>query len=346
MNSSKNRYSRTWIIGALASVCMSSAVLLSQAQQTERMSKAVIVIIDGIPADVIERVATPHIDAIAGKHGYTRSFVGGVAGASSETPTISAPGYQSLLTGTWADKHNVLDNEVENPNYQYWDIFRIAKHASPTLKTAVFSTWLDNRTKLLGDGIPDAGGKKIDYHFDGFEHDEDQFPHDFFSDYILAIDQHVSAEAARYIKTEGPDLAWVYLQYTDDVAHLWGDGDKLDNAVRGMDELVGQIWGAVQARRRATTEDWMMLVTTDHGRDAESGRSHGGQSERERTIWMVTNSDRLNARYRSNTAIVDIAPSIADHMGIDMPVDIRAQMDGRSFVSSPLGSEFVEASGP
>ena len=188
--------------------------------------KAVFIIMDGIPADVIESVPTPTVDAIAGERGYTRAYVGGEIGGESESPTVSAVGYQSLITGTWANKHNVYDNDVEDPDYDYWDIFRIAKNHDPALQTAVFSTWTDNRTKLLGDGLAEAGGKKIDFAADGYELDEERFPHDAESWYIDTIDGVVAAAAATHIAESGPDLSWVYLQLTDDVGHMFGDSDE------------------------------------------------------------------------------------------------------------------------
>ena len=75
----------------------------------------------------------------------------------SQTPTISAVGYNSLLTGTWVNKHNVWDNDIAAPNYSYWNIFRFLKTQYPQKKTAVFSTWLDNRTKLVGSEVKEAG---------------------------------------------------------------------------------------------------------------------------------------------------------------------------------------------
>jgi len=76
----------------------------------------------------------------------------------------------------------------------------------------------------------------------------------------------------------------------------------------------------------------MILITTDHGRDANTGKGHGFQTERERTIWIVTNSDRLNSHFNELPAIVDILPSIATHLQLDMPANIQDQLDGRSFI--------------
>jgi len=294
--------------------------------------KAIFIIVDGIPADVLENTATPVLDTISGEDGYTRAYVGGEVGGESESPTSSAIGYNNLLTGTWANKHNVYDNEVNDPNYDYWDIFRIAKAHAPSLQTAIFSTWTDNRTKLLGDGLEQAGGNKFDYAFDGFELDEDRFPHDLLHNYIRTIDDHVTDEAARVINSNGPDLSWVYLEYTDSVGHGYGDGPQMTAAVEHMDGQIGRIWSAVQNRQRAHDEDWMIVVTTDHGRDAKTGQGHGNQTERERTTWIVTNSDDLNARYYQTPGIVDILPSIATHLDLEIPASIRDQLDGQSFI--------------
>ena len=294
--------------------------------------KVVFVIVDGIPADVIERVRTPAIDAIAAAGGYGRATVGGPIGEPGETPTISAPGYMSLITGTWANKHNVYKNYGISPDYAYWNLFRLARSEKPELQLAIFSTWTDNRTILLGEGSAEGGNWRFDTVVDGLEEDETRFPPRPMDGHIADIDDAVSREAARLIESDGPDLSWVYLQYTDDVAHKHGDSVEFERAVIQMDERLCVIWSAVQARQEAHDEDWLVIVTTDHGRDAVTGRSHGAQSKRERTIWMATNSHRLTPDFYSMPEIVDIYPSIATHLGITIPEQVSRHLDGASFI--------------
>lgn len=302
-------------------------------QPAETPKKAVFIILDGIPPDVLERVSTPALDEIAGASGYTRAWVGGEKGGYNQTPTISAPGYMSLLTASWANKHNMWDNYEQSPNYNYWNIFRILETADTAYHTAIFSTWLDNRTILVGEGQPGAGDFRIDYAYDGFELDTVQFPHDEERQYILNIDEKVADEAGRYIAEQGPDLSWVYLEYTDDIGHMFGDSEQMDDAVQKADRQVQRIWEAVK-KRQAMGEEWMIVVTTDHGRDSLTGKNHGGQSDRERLTWITTNVQKgLNSRFtQGDPPITDIVPSILRFMGVEAPEAVRAEMDGTPFL--------------
>ncbi len=80
---------------------------------SQKVKKALFIIADGIPADALNKVKTPALDAIAKQGGYTDAYVGGKKNGYSQTPTISAVGYNSLLTGTWVNKHNVWDNDIK-----------------------------------------------------------------------------------------------------------------------------------------------------------------------------------------------------------------------------------------
>lgn len=294
-----------------------------------KTKKALFIILDGISPDVIEKVNTPNLDKISKVGGYTHAYVGGEKDGYSETPTISAVGYNSLLTGTWVNKHNVRGNDIKAPNYHYWTLFRFLEEQYPDKKTAIFSTWLDNRTKLIGEGLPETGNIQLDYHFDGFELDTVQFPHGKDRKFIHHIDEHVTDEAARYVKANGPDLSWVYLEYTDDMGHMYGDSQQMYEAVEIADDQVGRIWESIQYREANHNEDWLIVITTDHGRDAETGKHHGGQSERERATWITTNAQNLNNYFKNEVpGVVDIFPTIARFLELDIPREQAMEIDG------------------
>lgn len=312
-----------------------AALLLSSAAFCQ-VKKAVFIIVDGIPADLIEKLPTPALDSIADGKGYKRALVGGEKGEYNETPTISAVGYNSVLTGTWVNKHNVWGNygkDIANPNYNYKTIFRILKDASPGKKTAIFSSWIDNRTKLVGESLPGTDNIQMDIKYDGLELDTITYPNDTTSMRMHDIDEAVVNKAEQTIREQAPDLSWVYLEFTDDMGHTFGDSEKFYDAIKQMDNQMSRIWNAVRYRNEKFNEDWLIVITTDHGRDSATGMNHGGQSEREKRGWIVTNAKNLNAHYKEDTiSIVDIMPTVATFLQLPIDPDHKKEIDGTSLI--------------
>jgi len=203
------------------------------------------------------------------------------------------------------------------------------KNNTPKKKTAIFSSWQDNRTKLVGEDLAATGNLKLDHHFDGLELDTVHYPHDKARDFMHRIDEAVVDNASTYIKDSSPDLSWVYLEYTDDMGHAHGDSPEFYKAVEMMDRQMGRLWEAIQLRRQKFKEDWTIFITTDHGRTASTGKGHGGQSDRERNTWIVTNARGLNDYFTTgNPGIVDIMASIAGILKINIPKHQLMEVDG------------------
>jgi hypothetical protein len=314
----------------LTTVVLTCLISITSAQK----KKVIFIIIDGVSKDVIEKLPTPNLDAIAAEGAFLSAYQGGERNQYNQTPTISAPGYNNVLTGVWFNKHNVPDNAIKAPNYNYPSIFRLFEDQYPGKQTAIFSSWLDNRTKLVGEGLAQTGNIKLDHHFDGLELDTVRYPHDKARKFMSDIDQAVTDETVRSVRETAPDLSWVYLEFTDDMGHLHGDSDQFADAVQQADRRVGEIWAAIKQRRQKYREDWLIVITTDHGRDPQTGKGHGGQSDRERAAWIVTNAKFLNEHSKETDQIssVDILPTIAGFHGLKLSSNIKRELDGISLI--------------
>ena len=305
--------------------------LLACAASHAATRKVIYVVMDGIPADYIERVHPATVFDVARHGGYARASTGGEIGGYSQTPTISAVGYMNILTGTWLNKHNVPGNSNLDPNYNYWSLFRIAKQQPQNFTTALFSSWTDNRTVLIGAGKPETDSLSIDIVRDGYELEGSALRRADGSPDVFAIDSVVCREAAECIRTAAPDLSWVYLWYTDDAGHIEGNGRFFDDYTLKADQQIAQIWEAVKYREERFDEEWLVIITTDHGR-TENGHDHGGQSERERTTWIATNQEVNRHFHDGQLAITDITPSICRFMGFQVPQAILWEQDGMPFI--------------
>jgi len=301
--------------------------------------KSVFVIVDGVPADVLERVNTPAIDSIAKTGGYHRSIMGGDVGKVTETPTISAVCYNSILTSTWSNKHNVWNNDIKDPNYNYPTIFKVLKDINPNAKIGVFSGWEENRTLLVGDDAIGTGRLHVDYFFHDSDKNTERYPSDDTMR-IFKLDQDVVDCAARCIIDEGPDVSWIYLWYMDDSGHRYGNGERFDQDLQMVDKQISQIWSAVKSREAKTGEEWLTIITTDHGR-TEDGYGHGGQSERERTTWVAMDRPG-NKHFNAERYVLctDIMPTICNFMKMRVSVKIAREWEGVPMVGKVDFSDF------
>jgi hypothetical protein len=109
----------------------------------------------------------------------------------------------------------------------------------------------------------------------------------------------------------------------------------MDKAIEYLDNQLSRIWEAIEYRQKNYKENWLIVITTDHGRDAKTGKGHGGQSERERTTWIITNAKNSNAYFHNNQpGIVDIMPTIARYLDLSIPREQLMEIDGIPFIDT------------
>jgi hypothetical protein len=271
--------------------------------------KVLMIGIDGARPDALAAAATPNIDALIAAGSYSDL-------AQTGDVTSSGPGWSSMLTGVWRDKHEVDDNGFGGHDLAgYPHFFTRIKEADPTLYCASFVRWVPIHTFILsGADFAITGG-----------------------------DADVSAQAASLLASGDPDALFLHFDEVDYAGHASGfsaTNPAYTDAISFIDSLIGPVIAAMQARPTFATEDWLVLVSTDHG---GAGTGHGGNTPEQRTIFFIASGPSAASGFlHTRPNIVDMAVTAATHLGV--AIDPAWDWDGRASglaSSVPLGENLI-----
>ena len=276
----------------------------------ERTPKILLIGIDGVRVDVLADVSTPNLDALAAVGSFT-------AQTRTTIPSISGPAWSSMLTGVWPEKHGVTSNRFVNAHFdQYPDFLTRIEQVRPELNTFAVVDWLP-----LGQGNEASGpalGVRIDVRkvLDGSElgwADAD----------ALSV-----GLAVQHLTAADPDAMFVYLGNPDETSHEHRSiGVEYRNAISLSDRHVGMLVDAIRSRPLYPSENWLILVSTDHGRLPDGG--HGGDSRAEMTTFILASGpSAATGRPAGSTFIVDIAVTALIHLGV--AIEPAWELDGKS----------------
>lgn len=274
----------------------------------ERTPKVLLIGIDGVRPDVLAEVPTPNIDALAAGGSFT-------ARTRTTTPSVSGPSWSSMLTGVWPNKHGVTDNDFDGRRYD----------AFPDFLTRIESTRPELATFAAVDWLPlmeiDGGGPTISEAVDV------RVPLDGYERGWAAGDLEVTAAAVAHLSEADPDALFVYLGNPDETSHEHGSiGAEYRDAIALADQHVGRLVEAIRARPGYPSENWLVIVSTDHGRREDGG--HGGDSPMEMTTFIpVSGPAAERGPPTRDTFIVDVAVTALTHLGIE--IDPAWELDGR-----------------
>jgi arylsulfatase A-like enzyme len=283
----------TWF-WAIDNVKISTEAPFMRASSPFGPKRAVVVGIDGVRVDSLAAANTPNIDALArsGVHSFS-------AIASKGQATSSGPGWSSILTGVWTEKHGVVDNSFTGARYDEWPtLLTRVKEAQPAAFTASIINWAPIHYHI---------DMSIDYQRTGLK------------------DDAVAAETARVITEMAPDVTFVHLDEVDGAGHTYGYQPEAKGylaALERADAQVGQIVEAIEERKTAHPDEaWLIVVLSDHGGTKEKG--HGGLSEEEVLVpFIAAGSGIAPGEIEGQAAIVDVVPTVLSYL--DMPVEAAA----------------------
>lgn len=252
-----------------------------------KQAKTLVIGIDGATFDTFSRADVPHLKQLMANGLTARSNLY----ANPMAPTVSGAGWSSVATGVWPDKHNVKDNNFTAPNYaQYPDYATRLETADPATSTLVVGTWSP---------IPQiVFGAKTDLRIAG------------------GNDEGTTAKAADYLAHGNPDSTFVHLDEVDGAGHSSGSaGDAYLKALHTADAQVGRLLDAVTSRPTYAAEDWLVVVTADHGHTPTGG--HGGNTPLERGTFVIAQGKGIvPGSVRDDVKITDIAPTVLRHEGV------------------------------
>jgi hypothetical protein len=279
------------------------AACSSESSSTSKTSHVLVFGIDGVRPDALEVAETPVLDALVAEGTVTYdAFAGGGLGEPTEQGTWSGPGWSSILTGVWIDKHGVSFNDFEGQRFdEYPHFYARVREQAPDAYLSSFVTWTPIHDEILASAEAD----------EAFSPE----PQDSSS-----ADREVVAAVVEHLGEETPDVVFVALDEVDHQGHAIGFSPSVPeyvSAIEVVDGQLGEILAALRARPTYVSEDWLVVVTTDHGGE---GRLHGAQRPEERTIFLivaggVAEAGRVVSPGPGHTAI---PPTVLQHLGLEL----------------------------
>lgn len=244
-------------------------ILKSDSETSAKTKKVLIIGLDGTLWTALTQENAPNIKAL-----MDASWVS--TNAQAEPPTWSAGGWSGILTGTSIFKHKANDNSftgndiANNPSF-----FREIKTNASNLRTGAIVAW-----SPIIDYIVNAGDVTVRTAFND-------------SNYVLR-DGKVATAAIDELTNNNPDVLFCHFDNIDHNGHGTGfstSNINYINAVKGADTNVGNILAAIKNRATYNSEDWLIVVVSDHG---GTGNGHGGTSYAERNSFIVLNNHAIS----------------------------------------------------
>lgn len=280
-------------------VALGAFFAIGCAEQNLPEPKVLLIGLDGVRVDILVEVATPVLDSLIGVGCFSDSAV-------TRQRTVSGPGWSSMLIGAGQDKHQVRTNDFRDNAYaRYPDFLTRLERLDTAYATLAVVDWPPlGDTTDGGPLISDAVDTKI--LFNGEE-----------MGYRRADSLSVEA-AIEHLAYPNLDAAFVYLGNIDVVGHETSSlSAEYRAAIEIADRQVGRLLTTLRRRATHAKEDWLVLLSTDHGRTDDGG--HGGESPAERRIFFLASGPSVRPGPPDGVPrIVDVGVTALTHLEVEI----------------------------
>ena len=278
--------------------------LISQNNTSNEM-KVLIIGIDGVRGDVAQDVAEKEdstFGSIMEEGAWSFNVdVGPYA--------VSGPGWASMLTGVWCDRHGVVDNTFRGSQLESVpDLFEFIENHDQNQSTAAVYRWEPIDEHILGEGSADRR--------EGYDTDEKV------------------RDRAVELLTDEPDLDVLFVSMDDVDATGHDEGFSPDvpeyvAAVERAENMTADILDALGARDQSQ-EAWLVIITSDHGGGGRFLKMHHPSTPIDRnTFMLVTGGSAIQGEMTNDPVIIDVAVMALNHLEVPLPEGEEA-LDGRN----------------
>jgi len=284
-----------WIIvGVLLSIL--SVAAFNSFGQVGKINKVLIIGIDGCRPDALLAAVSPNMDKLWKEGAYTFQ-------AKTDEISSSGPAWSAMLTGVWHQKHNVTNNDYENPDLEHYPhFFHRIRQEKPDLKTYSVANWGPIHS-ILQEGDATYTSSKIS-------------------------DALVAQEVASILEKEDVDVMFVQLDEVDGAGHRHDytvESKKYLQAIERSDKQVGTMVSALGKRPSIEDENWLIILSTDHG---GSDFGHGKNIPDHTTVFFIASGPGAQqGEITGDVGVVDVAVSALYYLGI--PAKPEWDLDGR-----------------
>lgn len=226
--------------------------------------KVLFIGISGVRGDAMRKAEAPNMLGLLPHAVYSFDAV-------TLPPTNSGATWSSMLTGVWSDKHGVTDDTFSGSNFiRFPAAFKYVKTLAPQVRTISVQSWPVLNTRLFNQAdvtvnLPDN-------------------------------DAAVRDTVVNRIKTDNADIVVAGFSGVQTVAHNSGYGPDIPEymaAITTVDSYVGDLLAAINSRTEKEKEDWLIIITSDHG---GTGTSEGSSSFAERNIFTIFSNIKFGKR--------------------------------------------------
>lgn len=248
-------------------------------KEASKEPKVILILVDGMRPDGFEQCGNSFVEELKKNSVYTLN-------AKTVFPSVTLPCHFSLFYGVSPEKHKIFTNTYAPQDVYLEGLFERINMVSK--KSCMYYSWEPLRELSHLKSITSSEYVNISN----------------FKD----VDSIVTERAIKGIKEINPDFAFVYLGMTDAVGHKMGWMEE--NYLNCVSDAIDDVKKIVDA----TKGEYTIVLTADHGGHSTS---HGTNMDEDMTIPLIIyGGDVEKGELQGDVSILDIAPTIADILGI------------------------------